>query len=152
MKTEDIKTFFVTQYKNDGYPTVLFSFDPSTKPDCYLVAYGGMSNDALNAAEKMMMEEEIQVDVIIPTQLSPFPCRDLERIIKGETPIAIVEEGTRTAGIGAEFVAFLSENRIGSKYLRIAMPDIPIPNGLVLENQVIPDARIIKDKILAFIK
>jgi 2-oxoisovalerate dehydrogenase E1 component len=146
------KDFFVTQYKNDGYPTVLFSFDPSTKPDCYLVAYGGMSNDALNAAEKMMMEEEIQVDVIIPTQLSPFPCRDLERIIKGETPIAIVEEGTRTAGIGAEFVAFLSENRIGSKYLRIAMPDIPIPNGLVLENQVIPDARIIKDKILAFIK
>ena len=145
------KDFFVTQYKNDGYPTVLFSFDSSTKPDCYLVAYGGMSNDALNAAEKMMMEEEIQVDVIIPTQLSPFPCRDLERIIKGETPIAIVEEGTRTAGIGAEFVAFLSENRIGSKYLRIAMPDIPIPNGLVLENQVIPDARIIKDKILAFI-
>ena len=52
--------------------------------------------------------------------------------------IFVAEEGTMTAGVGAELIASCVENNIGERYRRIATPDMPIPNGIVLENQIVP--------------
>ena len=104
-----------------------------------------MVADAIQASEELMIQFEIQVDVIVLTQLSPIPILDLKSI--SDVPIITIEEGTYTAGIGAEIVALCVENNIGKTFHRIATPDIPIPNGIVLEDQIIPNKNTIVKRI-----
>ena len=140
--------FMVKEVNHYGYSTIYLSMDVDSKPDIYLITYGGMTKDAIDAAEALMMQEEIQVDVIVLCQLFPIPIFDLETIIDEPKPIIFVEEGTKTGGVGAEYIASLCEKGIGKAYHRLAALDLPIPNGIPLENQVLPD----KEKIMVKIK
>ncbi len=64
------------------------------------------------------------------------------------TPYVItVEEGTMSFGIGAEIIAGLSERQVSERYVRIASPDLPIPNSLLLEKQLLPDTDTIINKV-----
>ncbi len=139
--------FSVREFRDQGYSTILFTVDENTKPDCVLITYGGMLEDALSAAEALMLEDEIQVNVILLTQLNPLPMEDLKKAIRFDVPVLVAEEGTRTAGIGAEIIAQCAERGIGRKFGRIATPDMPIPNGIALESQVVPDCERIKAEI-----
>lgn len=143
------KDFEVTEVNNYGYPTIKFSIDPVSAPDCYIIVYGGMSEDAVEASYSLMLTDEIQADVIIISQLSPLPVKDLQECIKSRSPVIIVEEGTKTGGIGAELIALLSGHGLGSEYIRVAAPDMPVPNGIALESQMIPDKETIRDAIRA---
>ena len=141
--------FTVTEYQSCGFPTVKLSIDPDSRPDYYAITYGGMLEDTLSAATRLMMEEEIQVDVISLGQLSPLPIQDLMAcgLDGGDASVIAIEEGTKTGGIGAEIIAQCCENHLGSRFFRIAAPDIPIPNGIALEKQIIPDAESIVKRI-----
>ena len=140
--------FKVRESAEADYPTIKFTVDDAAQPDCYAICYGGMLEETLQAAEDLMMEDEIQADVIALTQLSPLPLEDLKALTSANVPIFVIEEGTRTAGIGAELVASFAEAGIGKSYVRIATPDMPIPNGIALESQVIPG----KDRIASLIR
>ena len=142
-----IGLFFVKEINNYGYPTIHLSLDENSEPDYYLITYGGMVQDALDAANDLMMNEEISVDIVVLTQLAPLPIKDFKNIIKKDSKIIIAEEGNKTGGIGAEIIATLSENKIGSSFLRIASLDIPIPNGIVLEQQMVPNKETIIERI-----
>lgn len=122
-----------------GYSTVHMSLEKELQADYYAITYGDMVNEVIAAAEELMLKDEIQVDVIIMSQLLPVPINDLKEIIPDNAKIVTVEEGTETNGIGAELIAEFATRRIGSSYLRIAAKDCPIPNGIELEKQVIPD-------------
>ena len=139
--------FEVIEENNYGYSTLKFTLDSNNRPDYVLVTYGGMVKDCLEAAEILMMEEEIQADVIVLSQLSPLPMGDLERLIDHSSRIAFIEEGSKCAGIGAEFIARFAENAIGKDYIRIGAFDCPIPNGIILENQVVPNKKTIVEEI-----
>ena len=115
------------------------SLEKELQADYYAITYGDMVNEVIAAAEELMLKDEIQVDVIIMSQLLPVPINDLKEIIPDNAKIVTVEEGTETNGIGAELIAEFATRRIGSSYLRIAAKDCPIPNGIELEKQVIPD-------------
>lgn len=141
------RDFFVREINNYGYPSVCFSMDPEHLPDYVAITYGGMLEDMAAAAEELMMSDEIQVDVIAITQISPLPVDDLRELIPAGISVLTVVEGTKIAGIGAEVITSLMENGIGITYHRIASPDIPIPNGMTLERQVIPGKDSIVDEI-----
>ena len=130
--------FYIKEVNNYGYPTFCLSVDPDNSPDAYIITYGGMVEDVCSAAYDLMIKEEIQVDVVVATQLSPVPIADLKELINKDSMIFVAEEGTMTAGVGAELIASCVENNIGERYRRIATPDMPIPNGIVLENQIVP--------------
>ena len=130
--------FYIKEVNNYGYPTLWLSVDPDNSPDAYIITYGGMVEDVCSAAYDLMIKEEIQVDVVVATQLSPVPIADLKELINKDSMIFVAEEGTMTAGVGAELIASCVENNIGKRYRRIATPDMPIPNGIVLENQIVP--------------
>lgn len=148
IKDEKYNDFFVSEINTTGFSSILFSIDPSNNPDFYCITYGGMLEEALGAAMELMIKDELQVDVISITQLSPLPIKDIKAFVKSNVPIIIVEEGTITCGIGAEIIARCVEYGIGTKLYRVATPDMPIPNGITLENQVIPD----KNTIVNFIR
>lgn len=144
-----IGNFCVSLSNNCISPTLRLSLDENTKPDAVIITYGGMSALAVESAEKLMLEEEIQVDVIILTQLAPLPLEDLKELIDKNTCVGTLEEGNYSGGIGAQIISALAEHDIGKKYFRIASMDVPVPNGVVLENQILPDVNKITEKIIS---
>ena len=54
--------------------------------------------------------------------------------------VVIVEEGSKSGGVGAEIAAGLAERCPGVRIERVASPDIPVPFTPILENAYRPDA------------
>ena len=50
--------FFIEEVNNYGYSTLHLSMDLNSKPDVYIITYGGMVKDAIDAAEELMLQEE----------------------------------------------------------------------------------------------
>lgn len=147
IRNDRYQDFIVKEINNYGYPTVVFSMDPDNTPDYYVVTYGGMAEEVIQASDELMMQEEIQVDVVVLSQLAPLSILDLKECISSDASVIIAEEGTKTSGIGAEIIASCIEQGIGKNYHRIATPDIPIPNGIVLEEQIVPNKDLIISEI-----
>ena len=145
-------SFFVEEINHYGYSTMRLSLDRQTAPDITVVTYGGMVRDAMKAAEELLLEDEIQADLVVVSQLLPLPKQDIREAINGKAPMAVVEEGTVTAGIGAEIVAWCAQERLAEGYLRIGAHDLPIPNGIKLERQALPDWKCIIERIREFVK
>lgn len=148
IQNEQYDIFTVKEVNNFGYPTIHLSVSQGDKPDYYIVTYGGMVNDAVEAAKELMMNEEISVDVIVLTQIAPLPIKDLKEILENGSKVIFVEEGNKTGGIGAEFISTMIENNFSNSFYRIASLDIPIPNGIILEQQMVPN----KETIIEFVK
>lgn len=142
------RMFHVREINHSGYSTMSLTMDEESRPDYCLLTYGGMVQECLKAAEELMLQDEIQVDVAVLSQLSPLPAEDIKECVCSSSTIVFVEEGTRQSGIGAEVLAFCAENKIGDGYIRIAALDLPIPNGILLEKQLIPG----KESIISTIK
>lgn len=132
-----IGDFAATISHLDFSPAVKLSLDEDCRPDVTLITYGGMVQTALDAAEELMLKEEIQMDVIVLTQLAPFPMNDLRALLDCDC-IGTLEEGNETGGVGSEIISRLAQAAIGKKYFKIASRDIPIPNGVALEKQMVP--------------
>lgn len=139
--------FYVKEYNNFGYSTLHLSIDFSSKPDIYIITYGGMVCDAMDSVEELVIKEEIQADLVIISQLSPIPIEDFKEIIPNDAIVLTVEEGTKSSGIGAELIASFIESHIGKTFFRIATPNMPIPNGIALESQIIPQKKDIVKKV-----
>lgn len=143
-----IQDFFVEEQWNDIFPTIKLTLDPESMPDITLITYGGTVRETMDAALELLLEDEIQVDVIVLSQISPIPVHDLAKLLTDSISyVGIVEEGTLQAGVGAEILSVLIENKLAKNCFRIAADNLPIPNGVVLEQQVLPTKEKIKEKI-----
>ena len=142
-----IDNFFAEYEFNNEFPTIYLSLDNKQNPDVTLICYGGMVDEVMRASQDLLIDEEIQVDIIVLSQLSPIPIEDLLSLTKGSAIIGTVEEGTLQSGIGAEIIACLTERQSMKRYFRIAARDLPIPNGIILESQVIPNATNIINRV-----
>lgn len=115
-----------------------------------LAAYGYMVELARQAALRLAYDHEIFVELVVPTQLSPF---DLQAVIASSQRtrrIATLEEGTVSLGWGAEVLSQAAHS-IGHRLLacdRLAALDLPIPSSAPLENKVLPSL----ERIVEFIQ
>ena len=141
------KDYVVKEINNYGFPSLLFSIDLDAKADCVVITYGGMDEETVEASYELMLTEEIQVDVLMLTQLSPVPIEDIKEANPFGVPIVTVEEGTKTSGVGAEIISQCVEQNVAKKYGRVATYDMPIPNGIALESQIVPNKKSIIEKI-----
>ncbi|MEJ7606941.1 MAG: transketolase C-terminal domain-containing protein [Bryobacteraceae bacterium] len=119
------------------FPTVCRGSDDA---DLTIVTYGGM----LPIVEKVaveLKEEEIEVEIVVPSLLSPLPRHTLLAALLRRRRIAIVEETHVGSGFGAELAAVLLESGFKGRLRRIGTPPVPIPAARSLESQVIPAER-----------
>lgn len=132
------------------FPTLHCSLTDFSPPDVCLFAYGGMATTALAAAERLLLEHEIAVDVIIPSQLSPTPAHDLNAMSSRGALLATVEEGTCRGGWGAEIAATRCASGSVKRLLRIGTPPTPPPAAASLEKLWLPDVeRIVREIVNA---
>jgi len=116
--------------------------------DVTLIAYGGMVDTALEAAEAAL-EEGWDVEVVDLRSLSPFDDATLAESVRRTGRAIVVHEAPGFAGYGAEVAARLTEqcfHYLEAPILRITGLDIPYPPPR-LERLHLPDADRILDGI-----
>jgi len=110
--------------------------------DVTIVAYSRMVMQAVRAAA-VLAERGISAEVIDLRTLVPLDEATIIESVKRTGKLVVVEEGTRTCGVGAEIAARVFEQAYDyqeAPVKRVSAPDIPVPCSPVLENAALPDA------------
>ncbi len=122
-----------------------------TAPDLIILSYGGMLKEAEAAARRLEEDEELTVEILAPTLLSPFPAAAVIERVKNCGRILIAEEGPKAFGIGAEIAALLLESGVPARLRRVGSEAVIIPAARHLEREALPDADAIVSAALALL-
>jgi 2-oxoisovalerate dehydrogenase E1 component len=135
-----------------GYSLLFTSHDfpvanlhPHDEADITIVAIGGMSQDAEEAAQILFEEHEILADLFFPAQLYPLDASFLWESLSRTKRLLVVEEGQGFASVSSEILAQVAEAGLSSDMtcVRVAAGARPIPSARPLEATCLPDAQAI---------
>jgi 2-oxoisovalerate dehydrogenase E1 component len=127
------------------FPTVRAGSDA---PDVTLVAYGGALPVVEEVADRLRIEEELQVEIVSPSLLSPLPRQTLTQFLIDRPRIVLIEETHTGYGLGAEIGASLLEAGYRGAFSRIGAPPVPIPAARSLEADILLDENAIRRRVL----
>lgn len=129
----------------DVFPTLRRG---SRNPDVTFVSYGGMLPVVEAAARSLEDDEELAIEIVAPSLLSPLPRASLIGHLAARARVVIVEESHHDFGVGAEIAAALLESGFKGDLLRIGTPPVPIASARSLERSLIPDEALIVGQVL----
>ncbi|NLX23451.1 MAG: pyruvate dehydrogenase [Phycisphaerae bacterium] len=120
------------------FPTVRLV--PTEPCQLTLLAYGGMVEPAESAIAHLREAEDLNCDLLIPTQLHPLDLEPIVESVRATGRLLVIEEGQGFAGLGAEVLAQLaSEPRLTSWHgERVCARPQPIPAARSAELQALP--------------
>jgi 2-oxoisovalerate dehydrogenase E1 component len=135
----------------DSYPVFTLRIPNIESANLTIATYGYNFDLALAAAHDLMYEHEIFPEIVLFSQLSPFPLvssasplHPLFDSVSRTRRLLTVEEGTLTLGWGAEIAARSSEQVCARRGIRdveirrVAALDLPIANSKALEDAILP--------------
>jgi pyruvate/2-oxoglutarate/acetoin dehydrogenase E1 component len=127
--------------QSDYAPVYQLRVREAPNPHLTIATYGYMADLCRQAILQLAYEDEIFIELVVFTQLSPFNIEPILNSVHRTHHLLVVEEGTYTMGWGAEVLALSVEN-LGMEVhraARVASLDAPIPASGPLERAVIPD-------------
>lgn len=113
------------------------------KPEWTIVTYGGISAFAVDAAKKLMFDEEIAVDVLVVSALNEW--EKISAVIRSEK-ILVLEEGVADFGWGSQVVStFVNEEK---RVYQLGARNSSIPSAKQAEASVLVQVEDIIDFIM----
>ena len=109
--------------------------------DVTIVGVSRMAATALQAAETLATEHEVEADVIDPRTLRPLDLDTILESVRKTNRAVIVEEGWPHGGVGANFAALIQEQAfdyLDAPVARVTGADIPMPYSKPLEQAAFP--------------
>ena len=116
-----------------------------------IVGVGGVSNIVEEVVYKLYEEEEINIDIVFPQLFSPLNLFPIHNSIKVTHKLLVIEEGTEGHNFGSQIISEISREIRGDYRVifdQISTPKVAIPSSKFLEEQIIPDAKMIYQKCL----
>ena len=110
--------------------------------DISIITYGAMVPEAISAA-KTLTKSSISCEVIDLRTISPLDTETILTTAKKTGKILVLHEARKTAGIGAEIAAIISENAfeyLDAPIKRVTAPDTPVPYSPPLEDAYRPNS------------
>jgi pyruvate dehydrogenase E1 component subunit beta len=110
--------------------------------DVTVVAYGGMTAVALEAAEQLAAES-VSAEVIDLRTLRPWDKDTVAESLSKTHRLVVVEEGPPVCGIAAEVVSGMCDlafDQFDAPPVRVSGADVPLPYAKELEQACIPHA------------
>ena len=110
--------------------------------DISIITYGAMVQEAITAA-KILTKSNILCEVIDLRTISPLDSEKILASVKKTGKVLILHEARKTAGIGAEIAAIISEDAfqyLDAPIVRVTAPDTPVPYSPPLEKEYRPNA------------
>lgn len=148
---QKMEGFFIERENIGDYnQNIALSLYPEEQPDIFVITYGGNVSIAIEAAEKVFMDEELIVNVLVLSSIRPVDEEWIIKKVKKCGRIVIVEEGNKIGGWGAEVASIIQEkafHELKCPVYRIGSMDIPIPSSGPMENEMLPSANIVIETI-----
>lgn len=142
LSTDVFKNFSVNREDSGKYnQNITLSLFPNEKPDIIIITYGGNVSLAIQAAEKYFIEEEILVDVVVPSSIKPIDKEFIINSVRECGKVIILEEGYTVGGWGAEIATIIYESlftEIKCPIQRVGPNHIPIPSSGPMEKEMLP--------------
>ena len=120
--------------------------------DVTIVGVSRMAVTALQAAETLASEHEVEADVIDPRTLRPLDLDTILESVRKTNRAVIVEEGWPHGGVGANFAALIQEqafDHLDAPVARVTGADIPMPYSKPLEQAAFPHSEHVVQAALA---
>ncbi len=98
---------------------------------------------ALQAAEILAAEDELEAEVIDVRTLRPFDLETVVHSVRKTNRAVVIEDDWRFGGFGAEVSALIHEHafdHLDAPVARVAAEDVPAPYNRMLEQLSLPDA------------
>lgn len=111
----------------------------SNTPDLTIVTYGGMLPEVELAVAQLEQQEELEIEIVVPSLLSPMPADTLISHLSDRNAILIAEESHSMCGFGSEVSALLAESNYRGEVARLGTNPIPIAAARSIEKQILPD-------------
>lgn len=106
--------------------------------DLTLATISGTVLPAMAAAERLKAEG-ISVEVIDLRSVVPLDVETVAKSVNRTGKLLVVDEDYLSFGLSAELITRVMESKVRvDHFLRHAVPDVPIPGALSLENAVVP--------------
>jgi pyruvate/2-oxoglutarate/acetoin dehydrogenase E1 component len=135
------------------YPALSLSGSDFSDDTATVVTYGGMVPVVLDAVTELILEHEIFCEVVALSQLAPLELEPVLQSVARTGALVTAEEGTLTAGVGAEIAARVQElawSDLRAPVLRVAARDAIIPAARSLEDAMLPGTADVVDAVRAF--
>jgi pyruvate/2-oxoglutarate/acetoin dehydrogenase E1 component len=135
----------------EKFPTYLLH--SAFKPTLTFATYGYNFELVRQAANELMLEQEIFTEIVLFSQLSPFFLDPLMDSLQRTHHLLTVEEGGLTLGWGSEITTRAAEAGLTSMRAgRVAARDLPIANSKLLEDGILPSVADIKQAVQELLK
>lgn len=145
LKDKIFGNFSIIREKNKSYnQNITLSLYPNEKPDISIITYGGNVSIAIEAAEKMFLDEETLVNVNIVSSIKPIDNEYILNSVNKSGKVIILEEGNSIGGWGAEVSSVIHEHSFDQlKYpvQRLGSMDMPIPSSGPMELEILPSSK-----------
>ena len=142
---------FHAAYSPGPYPVCRLAIGGFERAEVTILAYGGMADLAVKAAQLLFMQEEITAEVVIPSRIAPVQADFLAGPLSRSGRLIIVEENTASCGYAAEAGLQASQlfwRQLRAPVMRLASPDDIIPACRRLENEfMVDEARIFESAL-----
>ena len=129
--------------EGDGrYPALTFSGNDFARAEATLVTYGGMLPLTLEAATRLVLEQEVFTEVVALGRLLPLDLDPVLESVARTGSLVTVEEGTLTGGVGAEIAARVQAEAwsdLERPVARVAARDGIVPSARTLEDEALPN-------------
>ena len=123
---------------SDGdFPVIRFSYDREETAKISLITYGAALTTCMKLCEKMLIEQEMYINIVLCTSLRPLDIEALDEYTKDSEIVVTVEEGTDYLAFGKEVIADLSIRGSKHKYLAYAGDYNIIPADVDLEKELL---------------
>ncbi|MBC8388246.1 MAG: alpha-ketoacid dehydrogenase subunit beta [Actinobacteria bacterium] len=119
--------------------------------DLTIVAVSYMVNVAVEVAEELKDEKNLEIEIIDPRTILPLDTEIIVNSVKKTSKLVTLEEGILRGGIGSDIVAIINEkcfDYLDYPMKRIASKNTSIPMSVPLENEIIPNRDSVKREIL----
>ena len=128
-------------------PDRLVSYD---RPDAVILTYGGVTEFCVQAAERLLDDEELTVEVVPVQHLSPLPADLIRTAAAKSDRVFTVEEGTVSWGVGAAVAEeILSAGITPHHFQSIAADPTAIPSARNWELEILPSVDKIERAVVA---
>lgn len=140
-----LSDFEIEVAENNHAPAHTLRLKGAPAPKLTLAAYGYMAELAREAQLRLAFEHELFCELVVPTQLAPFPAAGtldaaLAASLERSGHLLTAEEGTYSLGWGAELLARAAQQFGGrlQAAARVAAAETPIPAARNLEDEALP--------------
>lgn len=137
------------------YPALTFSGNEFAPAEATIVTYGGMLPPVLDAATRLIVEEEIFCEVVAISSLLPLDLDPVLESVARTGALVTAEEGTLTMGIGAEIATRVQEaawSDLRGPVRRVAAGDGIIPSAPGLEADHLPSTDDVVAAVLSVVE